>query len=164
MKMMALPSGKQRSLHGPAINIPSKVDTICNVLSRLPAQTELVPLKLKRKLAYHGHYMYDYGVPQKALTALRLLKSNNPLYALVEVNEQWFDRALTNDEELSKSMVEQNEDMDTESEHDITQSEPMECSDSNNALFEAIHNLEIVVHQSGFTIHAVPYDWWSLSV
>ena len=54
--------------------------------------------------------------------------------------------------------VEQNEDMDTESEHDITQSEPMECSDSNNALFEAIHNLEIVVHQSGFTIHAVPYD------
>lgn len=38
------------------------------------------------------------------LTALRFLKSNNPLYALVEVNEQWFDQALTNDEELSKSM------------------------------------------------------------
>ena len=60
MKMVALPSGKQRSIHGPAVNVPSKVDTICNVLPRLPLQTELVPLKLKRKLTYKGHYMYDY--------------------------------------------------------------------------------------------------------
>jgi len=29
MKMVALPSGKQRSIHGPAVNVPSKVDTIC---------------------------------------------------------------------------------------------------------------------------------------
>ena len=47
MKMVALPSGKQRSIHGPAVNVPSKIDTICNV----PSETELVPLKLKRKLA-----------------------------------------------------------------------------------------------------------------
>ena len=32
MKMVALPSGKQRSIHGSAVNIPSKVDTICDVL------------------------------------------------------------------------------------------------------------------------------------
>ena len=65
MKMVALPSGKQRSIHGPAVNVSSKVDTICNVLPRLPSQTELVPLKLKRKLAYRGHYMYDYISPEK---------------------------------------------------------------------------------------------------
>ena len=45
MKMVALPSGKQRSIHGPAVNIPSKVDTICDMLPRLPAESELVPLK-----------------------------------------------------------------------------------------------------------------------
>ena len=60
MKMVALPSGKQRCIHGPAVNVPSKVDTICTVLPRLPSETELIPLKLKRKLAYRGHYMYDY--------------------------------------------------------------------------------------------------------
>ena len=32
MKMVALPSGKQRSIHGSTVNIPSKVDTICDVL------------------------------------------------------------------------------------------------------------------------------------
>ena len=60
MKMVALPSGKQRSIHGPAVNVPSKVDTISNVLPQLPLQTDLVSLKLKRKLTYKGHYMYDY--------------------------------------------------------------------------------------------------------
>ena len=67
MKMVALPSGKQRSIHGPAVNVPSKVDTVCDVLPCLPPQSELVPLKLKRKVAYRGHYnvMYDYIRPQK---------------------------------------------------------------------------------------------------
>ena len=55
MKMLALPCGKQRSIHGPAVNVPSKVNTICDVLPRLPSQSKLVPLKLKRKVAYRGH-------------------------------------------------------------------------------------------------------------
>ena len=88
MKMVALPSGKQVSIHGPAVNVPSKVDTICNMLPRLPSQSELVPLKLKRKLAYRGHYMYDYITPQKLLDALTFLKANNPLYADIDVNEE----------------------------------------------------------------------------
>ena len=81
IKMVALPSGKQRSIHGPAVNVPSKVYTICDVLPHLPSQSELVPLKLKHKVAYQGHYMYDYITPQKLLDALRFLKANNPLYA-----------------------------------------------------------------------------------
>ena len=86
MKMVALPSGKQRSIHGPAVNVPSKVDTVCNILPRLPSQSDVpepVPLKLKRKLAYKGHYMYDYITPQKLLDALSFLKANNPLILML---------------------------------------------------------------------------------
>ena len=39
MKMVVLPSGKQRSIHGPAVNVPSKVDLFvmyCHVY--LPSQ------------------------------------------------------------------------------------------------------------------------------
>ena len=75
MKMVALPSGKQRCIHGPAVNVPSspsKVDTVCTVLPCLPSETELIPFKLKRKMAYRGHYMHDYISPEKVLTALRL--------------------------------------------------------------------------------------------
>ena len=104
MKMVALPSGKQRSIHGPAVNVPSKVDTICDVLPRFPS--ELVPLKLKRKVAYRGHY---YITPQKLLDALRFLKANNHLYADINVNEQWVEAAMANDEELCKHLVEQDD-------------------------------------------------------
>ena len=99
---IALPSGKQRSIHGPAVNVPSKVDTICDVLPRLPSQSELVPLKLKRKVAYRGHYMYEYITPQKLLDALRFLKANIPLYTDIDVNEQWLETAMANNEELCK--------------------------------------------------------------
>ena len=52
-KMAALPSGKQRSIHGPAVDVPSKLDSVVTTLPRLPTQSELIriTLKFKRKLA-----------------------------------------------------------------------------------------------------------------
>ena len=184
MKMVALPSGKQRCIHGPAVNVPSKIDTIlCTVLPRLPSQSEL---KLKRILAYRGHYMYDYISPERVMNALRWLKANNPLYADIDINEEWLQQALTNDEDLFAGMVEQsdNDDMDTESElptqetvgkhnanhidkdHEPSSTEqPMdtECSPSslsvdNDALTIASNALERLARENGFTVHDVPYD------
>lgn len=87
MKMVALPTGKQRCIHGPAVNVPSKLDSVITTSPRLPTQSELIPLKFKRKLAYKGHlYMYDFVTPEKVL---RWLKTNHPLYADVEINEGW---------------------------------------------------------------------------
>ena len=45
------------------------------------------------------------------MNALMFLNLHNPLYASVEVNEHWFDQALVNNEELSKSLVYPNEEM-----------------------------------------------------
>ena len=33
--------------------------------------------------------MYDYVTPDKVLNALRWLKTNNPLYANVEISDEW---------------------------------------------------------------------------
>ena len=49
---------------------------------RLPSETQLVPMKLKRRLKYKSHYMYDYVRPEKVLVALRWPKANNEHYAL----------------------------------------------------------------------------------
>ena len=104
MKMVALPYGKQRCIHGPAVNVPSKLDSVCSMLPRLPSQTELIPLKFKRKLAYKGHYMYDYVTPEKLTNPLQ---AHNPLYADVEVNNEWSHDALSIDEDLYAGLVEQ---------------------------------------------------------
>ena len=103
--------------HGPAVNVPSKVDTICTVLPRLPSETELIPLKLKRKLAYRGHYMYDYISPEKILSALRWLKQNNPMYADIDIYEEWLEQAVSNDKDLFGGLLEQ---CDTNDNHNDT--------------------------------------------
>ena len=172
MKMVALPSGKQRSIQGPAVNVPSKVDTICNILPRLPSQSELVPLKLKRKLVYKGHYMYDYITPQKLLNALEFLKTNNPLYTDVDVNAQWLQAAMVNNAELCECLVEpqnHNQPIDATTQpvaetvgNVASPNAPgeiaMDCSDSDNAFLTAQQKLNAVVYENGFTIHDVPSD------
>ena len=54
-----------KMVQGPAVNVPSKLDSLCTMLPRLPTETELIALKLKHKLKYKGHYMYDYVSPEK---------------------------------------------------------------------------------------------------
>ena len=51
--------------------------------------------------------MYDYISPEKVLTALRWLKQNNPLHADIDINEQWLEQAVSNDEDLFGGLVEQ---------------------------------------------------------
>ena len=155
------------------MNIQSKVDTICDVLPHLPSQSELVPLKLKRKVAHRGHYMYEYVTPQKLLDAWRFLKANNPLYADIDVNEQWVEAAMANSEELCKHLVERDdEDTDTECDQPQTdgcdnsnhtnvavdeESEPMEHDDSDE-FTTVLCQLKVLAHQNNFVIHDVPYD------
>ena len=118
MKMVALPSGRQQSIHGPAVNVPSNVDNVCEVLPRLPSQTELIPLKLKRRLCYKGHYMYNYVRPNVVLTALRWLKSNNPLYANVIINNNWLSDSANDDNEMFVGLF--NTSIDTDNTNDST--------------------------------------------
>ena len=89
-------------------------------LPRLPSQSELVPLKLKRKLAYKGHYMYDYITPQKLLNALTFLKANNP---------EWLETAMANDAELCECLVEQQNYCDKQP-NDSTDKPIVDCGDS----------------------------------
>ena len=69
MKIVALPTGKQRCIHGPAVNVPTDLSSVCDLLPRLPSQCQILPTKLKRKLQYRGHYMYDFIRPDKVIAS-----------------------------------------------------------------------------------------------
>jgi hypothetical protein len=100
MKMVALPCGKQRAIHGPAVNVPTDLHPVCDLLPRLPSETQIVPMKLKRRLSYKGHYMYEYVRPARVMAALEWLKENNPLYSTIEINSDWQEDSARDDTEL----------------------------------------------------------------
>ena len=61
-------------------------------------------MKLKRKLCYKGHYMYQYVRPAKLLATLQWLKLNNPLYKDVDINSDWVSNAAEDDAELWEAL------------------------------------------------------------
>ena len=89
MKLVKLPRGKQKGIKGAAVNVPADLGPACNLLPGLPADAHIVSLKLKRKLEYKQAYLHDTIRPEKVITALHYLKNNNPLYADIEINEDW---------------------------------------------------------------------------
>ena len=38
MKMVALPCGKHKAIHGQAVNVPTDLHPVCDLLPRLPSQ------------------------------------------------------------------------------------------------------------------------------
>ncbi|XP_019628628.1 PREDICTED: uncharacterized protein LOC109473188 [Branchiostoma belcheri] len=105
MKLVGLPKGQQRAIHGPAINVPAKLENVCSLLPRLPGNAQVLPMKLKRRLIYTGHYMYDFIRPRQVTEALFWLKRNNRLYKDVTFCEDWQQQWLDGDSDLWEAMI-----------------------------------------------------------
>ncbi len=185
MKMVALPCGKQRCIHGPAVNVPVKLDSVVKTLPRLPEQSQLIPLKFKRKLAYKGHYMYEYVTPEHILSALAWLKANHPNYASIEINKEWSKHSEKMDFDLYAGL--RNRTVDDNSDGDlelppvkpivqgvapsslVTTSAPFVATDTypTVCLNTAFKCLETFVLDKHFKLHDVPGDgdclFWSIS-
>ena len=52
---------------------------------------QLHPVKLKCKLEYKSHYMYDMIHRDHVISAITWLKEHNSLYADIKLNEHWYN-------------------------------------------------------------------------
>ena len=133
------------------------------MLPRLPSDCELVPLKLKHKLSYKGHYLYDYVSPQKLINALKWLKANKPLYADIDIADDWVESAIADDEELVMSMLEQPENMEHDGNTDIAEvtnddSANGSSSQPSNPVSRYTYVLKVFAREHRYGIHDVPSD------
>ncbi|XP_062606132.1 uncharacterized protein LOC134267940 [Saccostrea cucullata] len=113
MKVMALPHGGQKNVHGPVICVPSDMKKTAN----LPMKQEenlLLRVKLKRKLNYKGYFEYQFVNMSHVMTALSYLKENNLWYKDVKI-ESSIEEGLTNHEERTDVVnTEDNEEIEEE--------------------------------------------------
>ena len=55
----------------------------------MPSELQLHPMKLKCKLEYKSHYMYDMICRDCVISAITWLKEHNSHYADIKLNEHW---------------------------------------------------------------------------
>ena len=79
------------------MNVPATLDQVIDMLPHMPNQLQLHPLKLKHKLEYKSHYMYDVIRRDRVMGAITWLKEHNPHYAGITVNENWYNSAPSDD-------------------------------------------------------------------
>jgi hypothetical protein len=78
MKIISLPKGSQRGMHGPVVCVASEVTRTVQNLPRPIDDSGLLKVKLKRKLAYKGHHLYQQVRMNLVADALHFLKQHHP--------------------------------------------------------------------------------------
>ena len=79
--------GGHYKISGPPVNVPATLDQVIDMMPCMPNQLQLHRLKLKHKLEYKTHYMYDVIRRDQVMGAITWLKEHNSHYAAIKVNE-----------------------------------------------------------------------------
>ena len=116
MRLITLPKGGQKKLKGPCILVPSNLNETLDILPRCDTDTtQIIKLKMKRKLSYKGYYEYQQVNVNKIHDALTCLKHRvgNSHYADVQIHD-----ANNMDTDLLENCGNQNDDSGTDTQSD----------------------------------------------
>ena len=86
-KIVALPKGQQRAVHGAVVCVPSEVEATVNCLPRPSSDAQLLQVKLKRRIKYKGHQYFFTVNMKNVLAGLATLKDMHSEYKDVSVDE-----------------------------------------------------------------------------
>ncbi|KAF1381252.1 hypothetical protein PFLUV_G00151700 [Perca fluviatilis] len=123
-KIITLPKGRQRAIHGNGICVPSEVQETVDALPRLRSESQVMRVKLKRRLCYKGHQLFQTVNWPKLVRAL-----------LKEVHPHYEDITIRDDPELCDPTFPDEED-------DTDEEDKMDDSDYNVEDFMEIDSFE----------------------
>ena len=84
MKIVTLPKGGQKGIHGPVICVACDIEKTSKVLPHCLSKSTIIPVKLKRKLQYKSHYQYQLITPTKIKNALNI---SSDLILVIEMSD-----------------------------------------------------------------------------
>ena len=116
-KITVMPKGQQRKVKGAICNVPVECDETCKILPRPPGRSDIIMLKLKRKLEFRDHVYFQAVCPQFILDSLNWLKLTNPLYNSIAIDINNISANLTSleqDDSVSSINFDNNEKSSTD--------------------------------------------------
>ena len=106
--------GGHYKVNGPPVNVPATLDQIIDILPCMCSELQLHPVKLKCKLEYKSHYMYDMIYRDHVISTITWLKQHNAHYRDITLNKHWYSgitsRQLSLQLDESDSHITVNED------------------------------------------------------
>ncbi|KAI4881835.1 hypothetical protein NFI96_007838, partial [Prochilodus magdalenae] len=87
-KIISLPRGQQRAIHGAVVCVPSEAESAVQSLPRPPSESQLLQVKLKRRLHYKGHFQFQSLDMKKVQAALLKLKEIHPEYRDISLRSE----------------------------------------------------------------------------
>nr|XP_034326027.1 uncharacterized protein LOC105328140 [Crassostrea gigas] len=114
MKIMALPHGQQKNIHGPVICVPSDMKKAAS-LPMHQDENLLLRVKLKRKLNYKGYFEYQFVNTNNVMSALSYLKENNQWYKNMTI-ESTIEEGIAGSEEIPDDNVNSKDNVEDEDE------------------------------------------------
>lgn len=101
-----MPKGQFPKLKGAICNVPMETESVCTTLPRGSDSNGIIMAKLKRKLMYTGHVLFEGVRPNVITDCLQYLKLNNHLYRDVKIDETQIPENLLslNDDENDISL------------------------------------------------------------
>ena len=144
-KIVSLKGGSYTGVKGESCCVPIEPDRVVTTVKSLPRRlddADIVPLKLKRRLRFHGYHMHQLIRPSKVETAFHWLVQNNPFYKRnIAFNADWYKLSKTDEmSENLKSLLSQNlEDIPEVEEHEDNR-ETCQSGSTNTVLSEGIED------------------------
>ena len=87
-KIVPLPKGQQREIRGNVVCVPSEVQETVNALPRMRSESQVMRIKLKRRLCYKGHQLFQTVTWSKVVQALHKLKQIHPQYEDISITHE----------------------------------------------------------------------------
>ena len=103
-KISIMPKGQFPKIKGTICNIPVKIESICETLPRTLNESNMLFIKLKKKLSFKSHVFSESVRPDLIFQILNCLKSVNPLYN--NINIKHFSE---NTDDLQINFIDNNE-------------------------------------------------------
>ncbi|RXN35590.1 replicase helicase endonuclease [Labeo rohita] len=86
-KIVALPKGQQRAVHGAVVCVPSEVEQTVNCLPRPSSESQLLQVKLKRHIKFKGYQHFHTVNMHNVLAALAKLKAMHSEYKDILISD-----------------------------------------------------------------------------
>ncbi|KAL1276520.1 hypothetical protein QQF64_036143 [Cirrhinus molitorella] len=86
-KIVTLPQGQQRAVHGAVVCVPSEVEMTVSSLPRPSSESQLLQVKLKRHVKFKGYQHFHTVNMHNALAALSKLKEIHSEYRDIAIRE-----------------------------------------------------------------------------